>query len=264
MNGPGIPPARDMVKGSNAVYPFSSALTVLDIGCGPGQVSDELIKAYGAGLPASSRLVALDFSSGILKQLQDWKEEAISKGEAVWAKVEAMQCDATNLSAFLDNSVSHALAGFVIFSIPEADRALKEILRVLTDQNGGGVFAMSSWQGSEWAELMSFPSKVRPEKPVMNLPPKWSTVEGLRAELEVAGFRDVDVHTIETHMPFDDPEEISRFILTQFPLMTQATADMTSEELEKVLELMVEFIKSKHPSSPGHLDGTAIVAVGRK
>jgi ubiquinone/menaquinone biosynthesis C-methylase UbiE len=135
-DGPGIIPAQDMTKAANAIYPFASALTILDIGCGPGQVTSEILKAHGTELPDSSRMVASDFSSGMIKQVENRKKEAIDSGDTIWSKVETLECDATNLSAFPDNSVSHAVAGFVLFMVPKADIAMKEVLRALTDQNG--------------------------------------------------------------------------------------------------------------------------------
>ena len=169
----------------------------------------------------------------MIEQVQNRKKDEIGKGNALWDKVETLVCDAQDLSAFLDNSVSHALAGFVLFMVPQPRTALKEIKRVLADSNGGGVVAVSSWKGSEWQDLMSFPSKVRPEKVMPKMPPTWSTIEGVRGELEAGGFREIDVHSVESFMPFEDHDEIARFILFKFPGMTRMTTGMTQEELGK-------------------------------
>lgn len=263
-NGPGTPPAHSMATTANTAYPFTAASIILDIGTGPGQIPSEIIKAYGADLPSSSRLVASDLSPGILEQLELRRKTEIESGNAIWEKVEPLICNATDLTAFQDNTVSHAFASFVLFMVPQARTALQEVRRVLTDQHGGGFFALSSWQGSEWMELMGFISKVRPEKTMPKMPPTWRTEDGVRAELEATGFRDINVYTVETYMPFDDYDEIARYILTQFPGMSRMTGDMTREDLEKVRDLMVEYIKSKHPVAPGRLTGTAIIGAGRK
>ena len=263
-NGPAVLPAQDMIKAGDAAYPFSSALTVLDIGCGTGQVMSEVLKAHGSELPSSSRLVASDLSPGMIEQVQIRKAAEIEKGNTSWSKAETVVCNATDLSKFPDSSVSHALAGFVLFMVPQPRTALKEIQRVLTNQNGGGFFALSSWLGSEWLDLMSFSNKVRPDKPILQMLPPWNTIEGVRGELEATGFRDIDVHLVETFWPFDDYDEIARYILTQFPGMSKMTADMSREELENVRDLMVKHIIAKHPSVPGRLTGTAIIGLGRK
>lgn len=262
--GPGTYPAASMAVAADAAIPFTKATTVLDIGTGPGQIPATILSAYGSVLPESSHLIASDFSSGILDQLELRKKSEIAGGDALWNKVEIQNLDVTNLSAVADGSVSHAFAGFVLFMVPEARAALKEIRRTLTDENGGGFFAQSSWKTTEWADLMGFVDKVRTDKAVPQLPKTWATVEGVRGELEAAGFRDVEVLEVEAHLPYDDPDEVARFFLTQIPLMKRLTADMTGEELEKTRDLMVEDILSRHPEVPGKLVGTALVGIGRK
>jgi ubiquinone/menaquinone biosynthesis C-methylase UbiE len=256
--------AKDMTKAANAAYPYTSASTILDIGCGPGEVIAEVLRSHGTELPDSSRIVASDFSAGMIEQLIHRKNEAIANGEATWGKVETLQCDATDLSAVQDNSVSHALAGFVLFMVPNVDIAMKEIRRVLTDQKGGGVLALSSWEANEWIDLISSLSKVRPDKHVPKMPAEWGTIEGIRGQLDAAGFRDIDVHPSETFWPFDNYEETVHYLLTQLPILRKLTADVTRGELEEVHKLMVEVLKARHPSLPSRMRGTAIVGLGRK
>ena len=143
-NGPSTIPAADMVRVANAEYPLASALTVLDIGCGPGQVTDAVLKASGDSLPSSARIVASDLAPGILEEVKKRKKEEVVAGNMRWSRVEVMQCDAMDLSAFADGSVSHAFADFVLFGLPQPRVALQEVRRVLTDKHGGGVLALSS------------------------------------------------------------------------------------------------------------------------
>ena len=65
-------------------------------------------------------------------------------------------------------------------------------------------------------------------------------------------------------MPFGSSDEIARYILTKLSGMTRMTGDMSHEELEQVRDLMVAYIKAKHPTTPSRLTGTVIVGVGRK
>jgi ubiquinone/menaquinone biosynthesis C-methylase UbiE len=94
------------------------------------------------------------------------------------------------------------LAGFVLFMVPEPRTALKEIRRVLTEENGGGAFALSSWLDSEWYQIMLLTNKFRSERKPMVPRKEWWTIEGVRGELGAAGFRDVDVHPVTTYLPF--------------------------------------------------------------
>ena len=263
-DGPGVAPAREIVKSSNTAYPFISATTVVDIGCGPGQLTNAVVESYGSELGPNARLVALDISPGVIEQVQKRKADEVQKRNLCWDKVETLVSNANDLSAFADGSVSHALAGFLLFTIPEPHKVLQEIQRVLTAQSGGGVVAVSSLESSEWQDLMEFPRKIRSDKTLPVLPAVWRTEEGVRSELEEFGFRDVKVFKTESYMPFENYDEVARFILTKFPIMAKITADMTSEELGKVRDLMVEHIRASHPVLPGRLVGTAIIGIGRK
>jgi hypothetical protein len=124
---------------------------------------------------------------------------------------------------------------------------MKEIRRVLTDQKGGGVLALSSWEANEWIDLISSLSKVRPDKHVPKMPAEWGTIEGIRGQLDAAGFRDIDVHPSETFWPFDNYEETVHYLLTQLPILRKLTADVTRGELEEVHKLMVEVLKARPP-----------------
>ncbi|KAK9353604.1 hypothetical protein V1523DRAFT_396351 [Lipomyces doorenjongii] len=81
--------------------------------------------------------------------------------------------------------------------------------------------SLSSWHGSEW---MSFVRKVRLEKVKPQFPRTWPNIEGVQGELEATGFRE-----------------------TKLSGMSKITSHMTRKELERVRDLMVEYIKSKHP-----------------
>ncbi|MCJ1309547.1 hypothetical protein MMC25_003207 [Agyrium rufum] len=131
-------------------------------------------------------------------------------------------------------------------------------------KKGDGVFEASPWQSSEWMELTSFPNKVRPNKSMPQGSATWRTVEGIRNELRIPAFKDVEVQTLETYMPFETYDEVARFILTRIPGMSMMTGDMGQQELEKTRDFVVEYIKSKHSTEPSHLVGAAIVGLGRK
>jgi SAM-dependent methyltransferase len=57
-DGPGITTARDILKHIDPLYPLSETTSFLDVGCGPGQVTDVLVKEYGSRLPDSAKLIA--------------------------------------------------------------------------------------------------------------------------------------------------------------------------------------------------------------
>ncbi|KFY06824.1 hypothetical protein V492_07715 [Pseudogymnoascus sp. VKM F-4246] len=244
----------------------SSTRHVLDLGCGVGELTNAGIASHGSELPPYSRLIASDIAAGMIEQLKVRKSNELSKGTTAWSKIETSVDDARDLSAFADSSVSHLLAGFVLFMVPQPRTALKEIRRVLTDENGGGAFAMSSWLelDSEWYHIMTLTNQFRPERPSVKMPQEWLTIDGIRGELQEAGFRDVDVYPLKTYLPFEGYEELADFMMYTFPNMDRMTAGFSEEELGELRRQIIEYVKSRHPTAPSKLEGTAIIAVCRK
>ncbi|KAK9235032.1 hypothetical protein V1525DRAFT_390860 [Lipomyces kononenkoae] len=68
-------------------------------------------------------------------------------------------------------------------------------------------------------------------------------IRRVQGELEATGFRETKVGLVNTYMPF----EIARFLSTLFLGMSRMTSDMGREEVERVRDLIVRYIKSKHP-----------------
>ena len=256
--------ARALLQLINSTFPLSKATAILDIGCGPGQLTGLLIDDYISQISAEVRIIASDLSPAMLEQVAKRKEAEIARGNVGWMRVEMAVLDALDLADVPDQSISHATASFVYFLLPEARKGLQQVRRVLSEEHGGGVFAMSSAAEAEWNQVVEFVKVVRPDKVVPALAPCWLSEEGQRAEMEAAGFREVEVRTTDLYMPFESHEAVVRFLTTTYPLMKLLAADMTEEELKKVYELMMDWIKEKYPSTPARMVGKAFIALGRK
>lgn len=99
----------------------------------------------------------------------------------------------------------------------------------------------------------------------MPVPPAdWTSPESVRAKLEEAGFKDIEVVQVEGYMPFEDHAEICRFILTKMPLSARVVAQMTDEEILQTHELMVKDLKARHPTVPAKMVGKATMTYCRK
>lgn len=156
--GPGVAPAQHMATYADKLLPFSQATTVVDIGCGPGQVTDAVLTQHGTQLPADARVVGADNNPQMLQGYAGRKEREIAQGKEHWRRAEQVLTDVHDCAAFADDTVSHMLAGFVVFLVPEPAKALQAMKRALKP---GGVLALSAWQESEWMDLMYYPKKVR-------------------------------------------------------------------------------------------------------
>ena len=100
-----IPPLLDAAE-------VSPAMSVLDIGCGPGYVS--AAAAQHAAIPTG-----LDFSS-----------EMIAIAKKMFPQIDFRQGDAQNLP-FVDGSFDRVLANFALLHLSDPERACAEAFRVL-------------------------------------------------------------------------------------------------------------------------------------
>lgn len=109
----------------------------------------------------------------------------------------------------------------VYFMVPEPAKALSESLRVLKDD---GVLSCSSWEGSQWIDLMHLAARIRPDKTMPEMPKDWSNVDLLRGQLEQAGFREVEAHRVETSMAFDTRDKLVDMLLNVMPPMVSPSS----------------------------------------
>ena len=253
-----------MIDALNTAYPLSEATVIMDTGCGSGLVTDLLIREYGKQLPKSVRLITADFSAGMVKQVQERQKKEVAQGNLVWSQVKPAVYDAQDLSGIADGSLSHILGGFVFFMLPQPRLALKEALRVLTAENGGGVLALTSFRSNEWTDMLQLVKVVRPDLTVPAVPQTWASVEGVCGELEATGFREVKGHTMPTFMQLEDPVATVNLMVKGLPHMSKVREEMKPEEIDQACDLMVQHLRSNHPQLPSRMVGTAIVAIGRK
>ena len=256
-----LKPIEVMLERANALSPFSEATGILDNGCGPGPVMSRLIQDYGQQIPETCELMCADFSEGMIKQVQQTRESAENQGNTVWPRVSTEIMNAMDLSSIASDSKSHVTAGMVYFMTPDPQKCLTESRRVLKD---GGALTLSSWEGSEWMDLMMLLPRVRPEKQMPHLPAVWSSAEALKGELSKAGFQDVETQRVNVTMAFKTHESIVEFMVTKMPHMVMMTGDMSAEEVGSFKSIMVEEAQKMCPSAPGELQGVALVAAGRK
>ena len=252
-------PLAAILDSANTLLPFSEATSILDNGCGPGAVTGRLIEEYGLVVPKDCALLCTDFSEGMIDQVKATK--AREADNPLWQRVEASISNAMDLVAINDGSQSHVLAGWVYFMTPDPKKCLSETMRVLKD---GGVLVCSSWEGSQWMDLMFYPAKIRPDIKMPAMPVEWVTADAVRTELEKAGFRDVHSRRVPTEMGYESHEALADLLMKRMPHMIALLADWSASELAKLKTLIIEGVRGMCSEEPGVLNGMAIVAAGRK
>ncbi|KAI9836286.1 MAG: hypothetical protein M1819_001623 [Sarea resinae] len=258
-------PTAAMITALDNAYPLSQATTIMDNGCGTGPGTTMLIQKCASMLPAGGvRILATDFSAGMVEQVTEQRINGLKDNNKLWEQVETKVLDAHDLAGVEDGSISHMMAGFVFFMVADPQKALQEARRVLTPDNGGGVLAQTSWQGSEWLDLLGLVKVVAPHAQLPQMPEAWTTTAGVREQLEKAGFRDVEAREVRAHLAFDDPVTTVNFFVRRLPLMAKVRAGLTADEIDRTCELMIQHLREKYTQLPGRMVGTAILGVGRK
>ncbi|KAI0913078.1 S-adenosyl-L-methionine-dependent methyltransferase [Ustulina deusta] len=259
-SGPGAAPAQHMAEHADKLLPFSKATVIVDMGCGPGQVTNAVLEAH-ANIPTSAKVIGADNNAEMLAQYNNRRKMEIEKGNTWWERAETLEVDVHKCDTLEDDSVSHMLAGFVLFSVPNPAQGIAAMKRVMAP---GGVLAMSAMLGGDWATLSMYPLKVRPDL-VMEVPSNGcSSRENVTNHLKNAGFTDIEVIDVENYMEFDDYDVICRFLLNKLPMAARAIAQMTNEEIMKTRDMMVADLKSWYPTLPAKMKGQTNIAYARK
>ena len=142
----------------------------------------------------------------------------------------------------------------------DPQKCLSESRRVLKD---GGVLACSSWQESDWMTMMQLVPQVRPDKKNYEMPKEWMDKDSMKAELEKAGFRDVESYQVTTTMKYEKLESLVE-VFSKVPHVQALTVDFSDEEKSKLKTLMMEEGRKRCSTEPGELSGVSLLAVGVK
>ena len=262
---PGTLPALTMLKAMDSAWPFSKATAYLDNGCGPGVIMQLALQAHGAEVPSSCRLVCSDFSPAMLQAAEATKAAEVEKGDKLWERVEMTASDACDMSNIEDNSFSHISAGMVYFMVDDPQKALSESRRILTSEYGGGVLSLSSWKDNEWVELMrNSLAETKPGNKFPEIPEAWKSVDGVKGEMDAAGFKDVDVREVETYMHYEDAKTTCRMLATKMPIVAGLMKQWSKEDVEAYIDNMTKELVGMYGEKNGTMKGTVVVGLGRK
>ncbi|KAH8703626.1 methyltransferase family protein [Talaromyces proteolyticus] len=267
IQGPLIYPCNRMLAKMDAVSSFSSATAILDVGCGPGTVETLLINGYGNKISPSARLIASDYSKGMVDATRIRKEDTIAAGQDVgncWARLETQVMNAQDLSDVQSNSLSHVIGSLVYFMIPDPRKGLLEAHRVLKE---GGVFACTSWTMTiEWTTFVILAAKrAKPDldfdftKGIML--EQWTNTEGVKGELEAAGFHSVHSEYVEFDWKLEDPvKHANNMVRSANPGLQPALKQLSEVELDRCCEEYIKIVEEH-----GNVcKGVAVLGVGRK
>nr|OQO21681.1 hypothetical protein B0A51_10555 [Rachicladosporium sp. CCFEE 5018] len=259
--GPSTQATKSLLASVDTFLPFSHATGILDNGCGPGPIISAIIETHGAEIPESTTLLAADFSQGMVDEVNATKARGIEASNETWKRVGTKILNAMDMQGIPDGSQSHVTAGWVYFMTPDPRKCLSETLRILKP---GGVLGCTSWKGSQWLDAMNVFGEFKPDVTMPKMPEAWASVEGVRRELEVAGFEDVRSEEVTVEMPFEDVGVLTKMLLYEIPMMKVLTNNLSEAEKEELEQMIAASVKKSSAEHPGKLLGVALVGLGRK
>ncbi|CAD0042831.1 unnamed protein product [Aureobasidium pullulans] len=243
-------PIQRLIELLDTLKPLSTASAILDVGCGPGAATAQIVDTHSANIDTVTQFIAGDFSTGM-------------------TRVTPLVLDATDMRPVLDESVSHIIANLVFFMTENPAKAVAESYRVLS-QNG--VMACSSWAKMAWMECLAiaaeriFPTLGKPVPAMPQFPVQWASVEGIEQQLANAKFR--DIHTEYTQAPIVVPnlEAWSHFFMNSGnPAVSWITDELDHAGVQEAEKQFIQVVKEQcevNENGAYVLSGTAVLAVG--
>ena len=141
-----------LLAAANDALPFSQASSILDLGCGYATVTTMLCSQYHDVLPKDVKFLAGDNSPAMVAKTTSIRDEKVASPDVsarekrVWQSLDVTEIDACDMKNVPSTSMSHVVAGLVLHMVPDPEKAVAEVGRVL---QSGGVLSLTSWAGNE-------------------------------------------------------------------------------------------------------------------
>lgn len=210
---------------------------VLDVAAGAGEQT--LTAALRVG--PEGRILATDLSPNILEFARR------AAREAGLSQVETRALDGERLDELPAESFDAAISRVGMIYFPDQQRALAGVRHALKP---GGRFSTITYSTAERNGFFSVPVSIIRERaqlpaPLPGQPGPFSlgTPEVLRATLEQAGFRDVEVEVVEAPLRLGCAKECLRFERESFGALHQMLGGLSEEEQEQVWQDVEEALR---------------------
>lgn len=229
----------------------AEGLHVVDVAAGPGTVTVALAER-------GARVSACDLSPAMVERLTARAGEL-----GLAARVEARVADAQALP-YADGSADAAVSNFGVIFAPDLPRALGELVRVTRP---GGRLAMTAWSlesrngwstllEPDYEQVLGFALGPRPAY-------RWTSRDAFVTALGAAGWRDLDVETVEfPPAVWERPDDVVAAL--DSPATRIALAALDPAQAERVRAYVVDRARERFGDGPVSLPREAWVARARK
>ncbi len=223
--------------------PLSKGTQVLDLGCGPGALTRELVAAVGA-----ENVSAIDPSPPFLVYCQQQ-----------FPGITARVAQAESIP-FADHQFDAVLSQLVIQFIQDISAASREILRVIKP---GGWFAACTWDRPRMEKISLLPRAANaiglqmPETVAL----MFDEAGSVSNWLESVGLTDIAESTLNVSSTYTNFDELWETYLLAVGPMGPWTLAQSDENLQAIRESMFQLLEE--PAGEITLNAEARVAVGR-
>ena len=192
------PASEALISWVDEISPFNAPnVDIFDDGCGSGVVSKALSSRF-----SHAPILAGDLSPGMV--------ELVEKQNMPNVRTKVL--DAVNLHSLEDNLFTHVLSTFMVQFTPAPLEALREMNRVT---RSGGTLGLAVWGNSiiyePWIDACRqfesgymYPHAWSPD---------WEQENELIAYIGQAGFKEIQIKTLELKWNFNGPEDLYDFFL---------------------------------------------------
>ncbi|KAF3919085.1 hypothetical protein ABW21_db0204529 [Orbilia brochopaga] len=243
--------AKNVVAG--LPKPITPESVILDNCCGSGAITTAIVNATKEK-GFSPKIHATDLSADMINHVTE-----LHKNEP---GVQTATMNAQELT-FPDNTFSHVICAFGVFFCQDYDVGYSQMYRVAAP---GSVTVITSWKTVGWAPVVDYMiQKIRPgqKKFVFPAPPGFEDAEWVKARMEKAGWKDVNVREIQ-----DYTKAIGDIANALLPMLQEHVEGWTDEEKQRFAGLFDEAAEAcgveKHPEGWWKMNMVALAATGTK
>lgn len=247
-------------------YPAGKELDVLDLACGTGIVSKELVDVLSDQQKSNLNLTCADFADSMLDFVGPRiKTFGIKSAEAV-------KTNANDLKS-PSNSYTHIFLNFGPMIFTDGLASFRELHRLLRPS---GVLAMTSWKKVAWLEDVRAAFESDPEIPqfptdeefrqIMNAGGIWDDAQWIKDNLAKTGFVDVEAREVSHSSAIAGVEEFSRLMSGMVGMIQQRnwTEDQRTKYKARADKAVVSYMQNKYGNSPIEWSWIAIVTTAKK
>jgi len=209
---------------------------ILEIGSG----SARIWLKNKRNIPKNWQIILSDFSSGMLAEAQ--RNVAEIKHKFSFRKIDIQYIP------FENSSFDMLMANHMLYHVPDIDKALAEVKRVLKDE--GKFYAATNGNGHmlELNQFLLYAAKLLPNDTVYKINRKKFSLESGKAAIK-KHFDNVEIFPFNNYLIIDKAEPLFAYIMSLVDLK-RIEQDFSLTQQEQALKQIIKFIEVKLKKGP--------------